>query len=107
DGLLDIYANGVQVFRFQNDTLESKKSINVTGRLTPTDYGNFDSRYVQDFRLGSYESGQAWMGPGFSDTPGYVLTAATNGNGDELIDGLGRRPMQKLIGNQWYNVTSV
>ncbi|ELO7712110.1 phage tail protein [Salmonella enterica] len=107
DGLLDIYANGVQVFRFQNDTLESKKSINVTGRLTPTDYGNFDSRYVQDFRLGSYESGQAWMGPGFSDTPGYVLTAATNGNGDDLIDGLGRRPMQKLIGNQWYNVTSV
>ncbi|HHS7248920.1 TPA: phage tail protein [Salmonella enterica] len=107
DGLLDIYANGVQVFRFQNDTLESKKSINVTGRLTLTDYGNFDSRYVQDFRLGSYESGQAWMGPGFSDTPGYVLTAATNGNGDELIDGLGRRPMQKLIGNQWYNVTSV
>ncbi|EBS4325737.1 phage tail protein [Salmonella enterica subsp. enterica serovar Richmond] len=107
DGLLDIYANGVQVFRFQSDTLESKKSINVTGRLTPTDYGNFDSRYVQDFRLGSYESGQAWMGPGFSDTPGYVLTAATNGNGDELIDGLGRRPMQKLIGNQWYNVTSV
>ncbi|EHT3869052.1 tail fiber protein [Salmonella enterica] len=107
DGLLDIYANGVQVFRFQNDTLESKKSINVTGRLTPTDYGNFDSRYVQDFRLGSYESGQAWMGPGFSDTPVYVLTAATNGNGDELIDGLGRRPMQKLIGNQWYNVTSV
>ncbi|ELV4924309.1 tail fiber protein [Salmonella enterica] len=107
DGLLDIYANGVQVFRFQNDTLESKKSINVTGRLTPTDDGNFDSRYVQDFRLGSYESGQAWMGPGFSDTPGYVLTAATNGNGDELIDGLGRRPMQKLIGNQWYNVTSV
>ncbi|EOZ1001509.1 hypothetical protein ACQJKY_001851 [Salmonella enterica] len=107
DGLLDIYANGVQVFRFQNDTLESKKSINVTGRLTATDYGNFDSRYVQDFRLGSYESGQAWMGPGFSDTPGYVLTAATNGNGDELIDGLGRRPMQKLIGNQWYNVTSV
>ncbi|EMU7278906.1 TPA: phage tail protein [Salmonella enterica subsp. enterica serovar Typhimurium] len=107
DGLLDIYANGVQVFRFQNDTLESKKSINVTGRLTPTDYGNFDSRYVQDFRLGSYESGQAWMGPGFSDTPGYVLTAATNGNGDELIDSLGRRPMQKLIGNQWYNVTSV
>ncbi|EDA9948252.1 phage tail protein [Salmonella enterica] len=107
DGLLDIYANGVQVFRFQKDTLKSKKSINVTGRLTPTDYGNFDSRYVQDFRLGSYESGQAWMGPGFNDTPGYVLTAATNGNGDELIDGLGRRPMQKLIGNQWYNVTSV
>ncbi|EAN5160456.1 shikimate transporter [Salmonella enterica] len=82
-------------------------SFRVNGQMEPNSYSNFDSRYVQDFRLGSYESGQAWMGPGFSDTPGYVLTAATNGNGDELIDGLGRRPMQKLIGNQWYNVTSV
>lgn len=83
----------LMVFRYSafRTTHWRVKSINVTGRLTPTDYGNFDSRYVQDFRLGSYESGQAWMGPGFSDTPGYVLTAATNGNGDELIDGLGRR----------------
>ncbi|VEA44752.1 Phage tail fiber [Salmonella enterica subsp. enterica] len=46
-------------------------------------------------------------GPGFSDTPGYVLTAATNGNGDELIDGLGRRPNAKIDWQQWYNVTSV
>ncbi|ECD5485680.1 phage tail protein [Salmonella enterica] len=82
-------------------------SFRVNGQMEPNSYSNFDSRYVQDFRLGSYESGQAWMGPGFSDTPGYVLTAATNGNSDEIIDGLGRRPMQKLIGNQWYNVTSV
>ncbi|MDI8838583.1 phage tail protein, partial [Salmonella enterica subsp. enterica serovar Anatum] len=90
DGLLDIYANGVQVFRFQNDTLESKKSINVTGRLTPTDYGNFDSRYVQDIRLGSLQYAQVWNGPGFSDTSGYVITGVTNGNSDELIDGVHR-----------------
>ncbi|EDH6023636.1 phage tail protein [Salmonella enterica subsp. enterica serovar Kisangani] len=107
DGLLDIYANGVQVFRFQNDTLESKKSINVTGRLTPTDYGNFDSRYVQDIRLGSLQYAQVWNGPGFSDTSGYVITGVTNGNSDELIDGAYRRPIQKLIGNQWYNVVSI
>ncbi|ELJ4791117.1 tail fiber protein [Salmonella enterica] len=107
DGLLDIYANGVQVFRFQNDTLESKKSINVTGRLTPTDYGNFDSRFVQDIRLGSLQYGQVWNGPGFSDTSGYVITGIINGNSDELIDGAHRRPIQKLIGNQWYNVVSI
>ncbi|EAQ0291032.1 phage tail protein [Salmonella enterica] len=107
DGLLDIYANGVQVFRFQNDTLESKKSINVTGRLTPTDYGNFDSRYVQDIRLGSLQYAQVWNGPGFSDTSGYVITGVTNGNSDELVDGAHRRPIQKLIGNQWYNVVSI
>ncbi|HHS0232995.1 TPA: hypothetical protein ACTA18_001903 [Salmonella enterica subsp. enterica serovar Oslo] len=107
DGLLDIYANGVQVFRFQNDTLESKKSINVTGRLTLTDYGNFDSRYVQDIRLGSLQYAQVWNGPGFSDTSGYVITGITNGNSDELVDGAHRRPIQKLIGNQWYNVVSI
>lgn len=107
DGLLDIYANGVQVFRFQNDTLESKKSINVTGRLTPTDYGNFDSRFVQDIRLGSLQYGQVWSGPGFSDTSGYVITGIINGNSDELVDGAHRRPIQKLIGNQWYNVVSI
>ncbi|EBO9236839.1 phage tail protein, partial [Salmonella enterica] len=95
DGLLDIYANGVQVFRFQNDTLESKKSINVTGRLTPTDYGNFDSRFVQDIRLGSLQYGQVWNGPGFSDTSGYVITGIINGNSDELVDGAHRRPIQK------------
>ncbi|ECI4521190.1 phage tail protein, partial [Salmonella enterica subsp. houtenae] len=87
DGLLDIYANGVQVFRFQNDTLESKKSINVTGRLTPTDYGNFDSRYVQDIRLGSLQYGQVWNGPGFNDASGYVITGIINSNSDELVDG--------------------
>ncbi|WP_079897779.1 phage tail protein [Salmonella enterica] len=107
DGLLDIYANGVQVFRFQNDTLESKKSINVTGRLTLTDYGNFDSRYVQDIRLGSLQYAQVWNGPGFSDTSGYVITGIINGNSDELVDGAHRRPIQKLIGNQWYNVVSI
>lgn len=107
DGLLDIYANGVQVFRFQNDTLESKKSINVTGRLTPTDYGNFDSRYVQDIRLGSLQYGQVWNGPGFNDASGYVITGIINSNSDELVDGAHRRPIQKLIGNQWYNVVSI
>ncbi|EHP3556987.1 phage tail protein [Salmonella enterica] len=107
DGLLDIYANGVQVFRFQNDTLESKKSINVTGRLTPTDYGNFDSRYVQDIRLGSLQYGQVWNGPGFNDASGYVITGIINSNSDELVDGARRRPIQKLIGNQWYNVVSI
>ncbi|EKS0675756.1 prophage tail fiber N-terminal domain-containing protein [Salmonella enterica] len=107
DGLLDIYANGVRVFRFQNDTLESKKSINITGRLTPTDYGNFDSRYVQDIRLGSLQYAQVWNGPGFNDTSGYVITGITNGNSDELVDGAQRRPIQKLIGNQWYNVVSI
>ncbi|EPP0274400.1 hypothetical protein ACUJ63_003623, partial [Salmonella enterica subsp. enterica] len=71
------------------------------------DYGNFDSRYVQDIRLGSLQLAQTWNGPGFSDTSGYVITGVINYSSDELIDGVQRRPIQKLIGNQWYNVVSI
>ncbi|EEO7836462.1 shikimate transporter [Salmonella enterica] len=65
------------------------------------------NRFVQDVRLGGIEYAQAWNGPGFNDTPGYVITGVTNGNGDELIDGVHRRPLQKLIGGVWYNVASI
>ncbi|HFJ2043159.1 TPA: phage tail protein, partial [Salmonella enterica] len=65
------------------------------------------NRFVQDVRLGGIEYAQAWNGPGFNDTPGYVITGVTNSNGDELIDGVHRRPLQKLIGGVWYNVASI
>ncbi|ECJ8217324.1 shikimate transporter [Salmonella enterica] len=65
------------------------------------------NRFVKDIRLGGIEYAQAWNGPGFNDTPGYVITGVTNGNSDELIDGIHRRPLQKLIGSVWYNVTSI
>ena len=45
DGLLDVYANGQHVFRFQNGALQSNRAVDVSGRVTPTDYGNFDERY--------------------------------------------------------------
>lgn len=59
DGLLDVYANGQHVFRFQNGALQSNRAVNVSGRVTPTDYGNFDERYqtktggVQNFQYTS------------------------------------------------------
>ncbi|ECG8517230.1 shikimate transporter [Salmonella enterica subsp. salamae] len=65
------------------------------------------NRFVQDIRLGGIEYAQAWNGPGYNDTPGYVITGVMNGNSDELIDGVHRRPLQKLIGGVWYNVTSI
>ncbi|HFH0031446.1 TPA: prophage tail fiber N-terminal domain-containing protein [Salmonella enterica subsp. salamae serovar 42:g,t:-] len=65
------------------------------------------NRFVQDIRLGGIEYAQAWNGPGYNDTPGYVITGVTNGNSDELIDGVHRRPWQKLIGGVWYNVASI
>ncbi|ELM4634924.1 tail fiber protein [Salmonella enterica] len=82
-------------------------SFRVNGQMEPNSYSNFDSRYVQDIRLGSLQYAQVWNGLGFNDTSGYVITGIINGNSDELVDGAQRRPIQKLIGNQWYNVVSI
>ncbi len=62
------------------------------------------NRFVQDIRLGGIEYAQAWNGPGYNDTPGYVITGVTNGNSDELIDGVHRRPLQKFIGGVWRTI---
>ncbi|HAW5767050.1 TPA: phage tail protein [Escherichia coli] len=83
DGILDVYANGQHVFRFQNGEVQSTRTMKVSGALNvsgntmafgnmnvfgaitttrqviPSDYRNFDARYqkrnggVQDVRYGS------------------------------------------------------
>ncbi|MGX9494976.1 phage tail-collar fiber domain-containing protein, partial [Escherichia coli] len=53
DGNLDVYANSVHVMRFVSGSIQSNKTINITGSVNPSDYGNFDSRYVRDVRLGT------------------------------------------------------
>ncbi|WP_038201965.1 tail fiber protein [Xenorhabdus bovienii] len=75
----------------------------VNGKIFPNDYSNFDSRYVQDIRLGSVEHAQLWMAYGYSDTPPYVITAVINDGNDEP-DRVSRRPLQKLINGTWYNI---
>nr|MDN0030647.1 hypothetical protein [Serratia marcescens] len=72
------------------------------GARATTDYVN--GTFVRDIRLGGVESVKAWNGPGYRDQGPYVLTGAENGNGDEYIDILYRRPMQKNVNNVWYNV---
>lgn len=47
DGILDVYANNVAVMRFTSGAITSNKALNVSGRVTPTDYGNFDGRYIK------------------------------------------------------------
>ncbi|EOM6512877.1 pyocin knob domain-containing protein, partial [Escherichia coli] len=53
DGNLDVYANNVHVMRFVSGSIQSNKTVNITGRVNPSDYGNFDGRYVRDVRLGT------------------------------------------------------
>ncbi|HFW5233131.1 TPA: hypothetical protein ACIPVM_003574 [Salmonella enterica subsp. diarizonae serovar 50:k:z35] len=91
-------------------TISSDGNINGSlwgGWLNDWINNTITNRFVKDIRLGGIEYAQAWNGPGFNDTPGYVITGVTNGNSDELIDGVHRRPLQKFIGGVWYNVASI
>ena len=120
DGLLDVYANSVHVLRFQSGSIQSNKAVNVTGRVTPSDYGNFDARYqtktgcVQDVRYGSemyYNPGGNQISWTFRSPSGHGLSGInvqeTGSNSADNIGGVYYRPLQKLINGTWYNVASV
>ncbi len=106
DGLLDVYANGQHVFRFQNGALQSNRAVNVSGRVTPSDYGNFDARYqtktggVQDVRLGS----AIGIGRGGNAPSGHLISGL---DGGESVDWANARPVQVLINGVWRNVASL
>ncbi|HGG2418288.1 TPA: phage tail protein [Escherichia coli] len=110
DGLLDVYANGQHVFRFQNGALQSNRAVNVSGRVTPSDYGNFDARYqqrndgVQDIRLGSQRV-DGHYDDDFTVPSGYVVVGGDVAPSSALK--LYSRPLQKLINGTWYNAASV
>ncbi|HFJ2098198.1 TPA: phage tail protein [Salmonella enterica] len=59
--------------------------------------------FLSGFRLGAVESAQVWRAYGYGDNPPYVITGVINGNTDDLIDNLTRRPLQMYI-NGWRNV---
>ena len=144
DGILDVYANGGHVFRFRSGEVQSLRAMRVsgtlnvsgetmvsgnmnifgaitsTGRVTPSDYGNFDARYqtktggVQDVRYGSemfYNPGGNQVSWTFRSPSGHGLTGInvqeTGSNSADNIGGVYYRPLQKLINGTWYNVASV
>ncbi|HFT9484072.1 TPA: tail fiber protein [Escherichia coli] len=70
-------------------------------QVIPGNYGNFDSRYVRDVRMGANQSGIVWGGDGGTVPAGYVLTG---GNFDDSREWPVYAPVQKYINGQWYNV---
>ncbi|EKQ5297664.1 TPA: tail fiber protein [Escherichia coli] len=114
DGNLDVYANNVHVMRFVSGGIQSNKTINITGRVNPSDYGNFDSRYVRDIRLGgaaTYKpanNGMTWthQAPSGCVYSG-IIVQDTGSNSADNIGGVYYRPVQKYINGTWYNVAQV
>ncbi|HIA4151913.1 phage tail protein [Escherichia coli] len=106
DGNLDVYANSVHVMRFVSGSIQSNKTINITGRANPSDYGNFDSRYVRDVRLGTRVV-QLMARGGRYEKAGHAITGLriigeVDGDDEAIF-----RPIQKYINGTWYNVAQV
>ncbi|EPT1453258.1 phage tail protein [Escherichia coli] len=118
DGLLDVYTNGQHVFRFQNGALQSNRSVNVSGRVTPSDYGNFDARYqtksgsVQNFQY----TNEVFHNPGgneitwtFRAPSGCVLSGIyvqeTGSRSADNIGGVYYKQAQIYIDGAWRSVS--
>ncbi|END9349433.1 tail fiber protein [Escherichia coli] len=82
-------------------------------QVIPGNYGNFDSRYVKDVRLGSqqYYGVNNWQTWNFQCPSGHVLSGInvqdTGSKSADNIAGVYYRPVQKYINGTWYNVASV
>ncbi|HCN8053103.1 TPA: tail fiber protein [Escherichia coli] len=85
----------------------------VNGQIQPSNWGNIDSRYVKDVRLGSqqYYGVNNWQTWKFQCPSGHVLSGInvqdTGSNSADNIAGVYYRPIQKYINGNWYNVASV
>ncbi|MGV7962295.1 hypothetical protein QPK13_14630 [Photorhabdus tasmaniensis] len=66
-----------------------------------------DTRYIQDIRLGARESTQIQKNSEYIDESGYAIIAVINGNKDELVDIVNRRPIQKKINSTWMNISNI
>ncbi|HHU8370534.1 TPA: hypothetical protein ACUKKY_004886, partial [Escherichia coli] len=162
DGVLDVYANGQRVFRFQNSVAIALNNIQagnaktftlastnnstknakfnlwgnssrpivaelgddsgwhfysqrntdnsvifaVNGYIQPGNWGNFDSRYVKDVRLGTRVVQLMSRGGRYEKT-GHAITGLriigeVDGDDEAIF-----RPIQKYINGTWYNVAQV
>ncbi|MCA7669297.1 phage tail protein, partial [Escherichia coli] len=75
-------------------------------QVIPGNYGNFDSRYVRDVRLGTrvvqtMQKGVMYEKSGHAIT-GLGIIGAVDGDDPAVF-----RPIQKYINGTWYNVVQV
>ncbi|EJY7488036.1 phage tail protein [Salmonella enterica subsp. enterica serovar Thompson] len=90
-----------------NDWLNNQFAASNNNINTRATWDYVNQTFVRDIRLGYSESNQVWRAWGYSDTPPYVITGVINGNTDDLIDTVVRRPLQKNINGTWYNISWV
>ncbi|EJT0958780.1 tail fiber protein [Salmonella enterica subsp. enterica serovar Infantis] len=82
--------------------------FSVNGQIQPSNWGNFDSRYVKDVRLGTRVV-QLMARGGRYEKAGHAITGTglriigeVDGDDEAIF-----RPIQKYINGTWYNVAQV
>ncbi|EFE2337301.1 phage tail protein [Escherichia coli] len=80
--------------------------FSVNGQIQPSNWGNFDSRYVKDVRLGTRVV-QLMARGGRYEKAGHAITGLriigeVDGDDEAIF-----RPIQKYINGTWYNVAQV
>ena len=78
----------------------------VNGQVSPSNYSNFDSRYVRDIRLGTRVVQTMQKGVMY-EKAGHVITGLGIIGEVDGDDPAVFRPIQKYINGTWYNVAQV
>ena len=80
--------------------------FSVNGQIQPSNWGNFDSRYVKDVRLGTRVV-QLMARGGRYEKAGHAITGLRIIGEVDGVDEAIFRPIQKYINGTWYNVAQV
>ncbi|WP_258304588.1 tail fiber protein [Escherichia coli] len=100
--------NGLRPFYIALNTglVTMGHGLNVNGQVVPSNYSNFDSRYVRDIRLGTRVVQTMQKGVMYEKS-GHVITGLGIVGEVDGDDPAVFRPIQKYINGTWYNVAQV
>ncbi|MDU1193767.1 phage tail fiber protein [Hafnia paralvei ATCC 29927] len=104
DGQVDLYANG-RMYGYWNTT-----TLGFAGQMIPSNYNNFDARYINNLQMGAEEykdipyPGQASIPLGACITAIVGTTKPTGGGVGFYISRIYFRRIQKYIAGSWKNI---
>ena len=100
--------NGLRPFYIALNTglVTMGHGLNVNGQVVPSNYSNFDSRYIRDIRLGTRVVQTMQKGVMYEKS-GHVITGLGIVGEVDGDDPAVFRPIQKYINGTWYNVAQV
>ncbi|MDZ3934501.1 hypothetical protein UXB74_23145 [Escherichia marmotae] len=102
-----VYANRLAINSSTGMWIQMRnRNVIFGGQFIPGNYGNFDSRYVRDVRLGTRVVQIMQRGVMY-EKPGHVITGLGIIGQVDGDDPAVFRPVQKLINGTWYNVAQV